>query len=250
MGFHQLTQTKSLSSNALDFIHCLAPHVSRALHIHNQISALKHHSQSLVNSLKRTNLGVLLLDEDFRVVFATPEANHIIELNPAIRIGRFGQVEIYDAQQQVDFHARLTALLNPVEGSNQVFALPLHHPEKLHPLKLNAVTLTDNNPFTQSAIRIGIFLNDPERPRLIPHEYLQQAYTFTRAEVQVAQLLLNGACAADIAAARTTSLETARWQIKALMQKTNTTSQAELTRLLMALSNEFVDLSGIARALL
>jgi len=112
--------------------------------------------------------------------------------------------------------------------------------DKAHPIKITAVALSDNSPVSTNSIRIGVFINDPERPRLIPQEYLQQAYGLTRTEAQIAQLLLNGLAIMDVAAKRNTSIETARWQIKSLMQKTNTTSQAELMRLLMLLSNEFV----------
>lgn len=59
------------------------------------------------------------------------------------------------------------------------------------------------------------------------------------AECDIAQALLNGGSIAEIAAQRGTTENTTRWQTKCLLQKTFTKTQAELVRLLAALSSDF-----------
>lgn len=241
--FRSFNPLGELRRNALVFLQQLAPHIARAICIANQVGAFKQQHYSLVESLKCSNLAVFFLDTDLRVVFSTQEADRILADNPALRIGRSGQLEINDRKQQLlldeQLHRLMVSLNNASQPSTYEPILPLHLPNKVHPLKVSALALSDPAGFA-GAIRLGLFVSDPERRCLIAKGYLQQAYRFTRTETLIAQMIVNGSGVADIAAQRHTSLETTRWQVKSLLQKTHTKSQAELTRLLMLLTGESV----------
>lgn len=238
LGFYTGSGEARLSDEACQFLQQLAPHISRSLHIYNQVSAAKRSQRSLVESLKCSHLGVLLLDAHLRVVFATAEAKRLLEKNPGIQINRYGQLETRDSKQQSQLSAALQTLLcHKANNPATEFSMPIRTPEKVHPLKLTAVILEGQEVRT-SKVHIAVFMTDPDAHRQIHVDYLQQAFGLTRTESAIAQLLLSGYSIGEVAAKRQTSLETARWQLKSILHKTNTANQAELTRLLMILSRD------------
>lgn len=242
MAFYQLLQSCKLEDESLEFLRQLTPHFISAAYIYQEACLLKRHNYSLVESLKRTNQAIFLLDAQLRLVFSTPEALKLLESNNTLRIGRSGQLEVMEAKQQFALNELFQELLRAQDTQNlmprQLAIASGGMGTTQHPLKISAIRLCDNDSQIDSAIHIAVFVENPGRARLVPQDYLQQAFAFTRTETQIAQLLLNGMSLAQIAASRHTSLETVRWQIKSLLQKTNTKSQAEIIRLLMALSND------------
>lgn len=242
MAFYQLLHTCNLAEESLEFLRQLTPHFISAAYIYQEACLLKRHNFSLVESLKRTNQAIFLLDAQLRLVFSTPEALRLLEASSALRVGRNGQLEVMEAKQQLLLNELLQELLQAEDVQHLLprqLAIASGNAGCLqHPFKISAIALCDNASLLDSAIRIAVFVDNPGRARLVSQDYLQQAFAFTRTETQIAQLLLNGMSLAQIAASRHTSLETVRWQIKSLLQKTNTKSQAEIIRLLMALSND------------
>jgi DNA-binding CsgD family transcriptional regulator len=73
-------------------------------------------------------------------------------------------------------------------------------------------------------------LHEPHRP----NERFIARYGLTRAEAHVAALLAMGLRVREISAARRTSMNTVRTQVKHLLEKTHTRRQAELVALLKA----------------
>lgn len=242
MAFYQLLQTNTLTEESLEFLRQLTPHFISAAYIYQEACLLRRHNYSLVESLKRTNQAIFLLDAQLRLVFSTPEAIRLLDNDTALRVGRGGQLEVLDTKQQQRLNDLLQELLLVHDAQHlvprQLAVASAAATGAQHPLKISAIALCDNPSLSDSAIRIAMFVENPGRSRLVSQDYLQQAFAFTRTETQIAQLLLNGMSLAQIAASRHTSLETVRWQIKSLLQKTNTKSQAEIIRLLMALSND------------
>jgi DNA-binding CsgD family transcriptional regulator len=78
---------------------------------------------------------------------------------------------------------------------------------------------------------------DPATRRRAPSvPFLRAAFGLTQAEADLAVALCAGASLAEFAAARGSSIHTARTQLRALLGKTRTDRQAELVGLLTALS--------------
>jgi DNA-binding CsgD family transcriptional regulator len=252
MAFYQLLQSRPLTEDSLEFLHQLTPHFISAAFIYQEACLLKRHNYSLVESLKRTHQAIFLLDARRRIVFSTPEACKLLDSHAELRIGRSGQLEVADAKQQLALNELLQELMVTPDAQQllprQLAVACASHADRRHPLKISAIRLCDTSSQSDSAIHIAVFVENPGRTRIVPQEYLRQAFAFTRTETQIAQLLLNGLSLAQISASRHTSLETVRWQIKSLLQKTNTKSQAEIIRLLMALSSDSCVIDPIADA--
>lgn len=246
IGFHCFRNSAALTQNAIEFIELLSPHLVRAMQIHNHISVLKAENNSLLESIKHANLAVILLDANLRITFTSAEAHRILANHPALKITSQQRLQAFIHKEQLNLETIFTEFLHHGFQTNLLatdgISLPLQHPEKSHPLKLCFIPLNKNSMhLIDNAPCLAIFLTDPERKRFISPVYLQQAYKLTLTETQLAQLILQGLTIADISAMRRTSLETIRWQLKQIMHKTQTHSQAELTRLLLLLSNEFND---------
>ncbi|RYY74052.1 MAG: LuxR family transcriptional regulator [Gammaproteobacteria bacterium] len=244
MGFHCFHNSAALSKNAIEFIELLSPHLVRAMQIHNHISVLIAENNSLLESIERANLAVLFLDTNLRITYTSKEAQKTLANHPALKINSHQRLQAFIHQEQLNLETLLTEFLRHGFQANLLatdgISLPLQHPDKTHPLKLCFIPLNKAGVILNNDVPcLAIFLTDPERKRFISPVYLQQAYKLTVTEAQLAQLILQGLTIADISALRRTSLETIRWQIKQIMQKTQTHSQAELTRLLMLLSNDF-----------
>lgn len=251
LKLHSPVHNDSQVQETCVFLQRLAPHMARALYIYRQLSTLNKSNQVLVETLKCSSLAVLLLNANLQVLFVAPEAQKIIAANPPLMIDRAGYLLVGDTTQQSQMDKLLRQSLLATGGihcnDGQGFNLPIKIAGKLHPLKINILPLSDNTACNSGQVRLAVFVNDPERLRKAPQGYLQQAYRFTRTEVQVANLLVNGCDVAEIARQRRTTLETTRWQIKSLMHKTNTASQPELVRLLMLLSKEFAETPILSR---
>jgi len=243
IGFHCAKGAAQLSDEAIGFIQQLSPHFIRAMRMHNHLSVLRAESDCLLEAIKRTNLAVFLLDASLRVVFASPEAQRVLAVHPALSLNRNMRLQAHIHKEQLRLEAILTEFLD--EGfrasyvASEGISLPLLHPAKAHPLKLCFLPIQQHTGLPDNLPCLAVFASDPERQRFISPQYLQQAYGLTVTETQLAQLLLKGLGIADISDKRGTSQETTRWQMKQIMHKTQTHSQTELTRLLTLLTSEF-----------
>jgi DNA-binding CsgD family transcriptional regulator len=242
MGFHCHLGAAELSTEAFVFLQRIAPHLTRAIHIHNHVTRIKQKQNSLIESLKNTDLGILLLDANLCVVFSSPETGRTFNLHGALIINKSNKLEARDMQENIRLQKSLRYFFsegfNTSQLENDEISIALRHSDNIHPLKISILPLNHD---AHGSIRLALFINDPERPRVIAQEYLQLAYSFTLTESQIAQLLLNGCNLSEIAILRNTSIETVRSQLKLLMQKSATHSQAELVRLLILLSGDYVN---------
>lgn len=242
LGAHRRPTRPELSSSAMQLLDTLAPHFVRAVRIHNQLSAARNQNERLMDALRRINTGVLLLDSEMRVIFSNQEAARVLEHHPALQIGRFGCLYSPLLDQQRSLQQLLRRMLENGKDDVTATSLALRHERRVQPLKLTVLPLLASGlgpTFANEGIALAVFVADPDRPRIIPSDYLKQTYGLTAAECAIAQGLLNGGSIAGIAEQRGTTENTARWQTKCLLQKTFTSTQAELVRLLAALSADY-----------
>jgi PAS domain-containing protein/DNA-binding CsgD family transcriptional regulator len=80
-----------------------------------------------------------------------------------------------------------------------------------------------------------LLVTDPDRSVSFPDEVLHALFNFTPAETEVANGLLMGYSAEEIASLRRVCASTVRQQIKSMLSKTGTSRQNEMIRLIMTL---------------
>jgi DNA-binding CsgD family transcriptional regulator len=215
------------------------------MHIHNHVTSIEKINQGLQKTLERINLGVFLLDKNTRVVYSNAEATRILESSNAITLGRGGRLHLADEHENTNLQLLTSELAELGFRSKILFDqglhLAAHDSEQIHPLKLSLIPIRQSNfvGTPDENISIIVLVNDPSRAYTIPPAYLQQAYGLTETENAVVQSLLNNLSINEISGIRDVPVETTRWQLKTIMKKTNTHSQTELSRLLMALGGDF-----------
>lgn len=233
----------NLSPSSMAVIEQLSPHFVRAIHIHNHLSALKHRNDSMLEALQRTNIPVFILNADLQAIFISREAELLLARQPTLKMNAKGHLQAFFAEEQNTLIRLLNEFL--AKGFNTDYwldkgiGLAIRHPDRAQPLRLCFLPIQKPD-FNQPQLPfIAIFAYDPEQPRHIAPEYLKQAFNLTPTEIHVAQLLASGFNISEISEVRGTTLESTRWQMKQVLQKTNTHSQAELVRMLVILSNDF-----------
>lgn len=244
LGLHCLHGAPELSADAVEFVARLSPHVVNSLRIHNKLTSVQTDYNALTETLKLANSPAVLVDKHLMILHISRCAERVITGNPDLmRVNGNYQLELKSAQHQslllnvlADLrrnplaHTKSAKVLNPIS---------LPHPSRHHPLKLRIHKIDTLEPTsTESGPYAVIFIQDVEHVGHLSADYLKDAYGFTASEAKVAQLFLQGLPLAEISKKRCRSQETTRWQIKQIMQKTNTHSQADLVRLLMALADD------------
>lgn len=230
----------------IQLIQALSPHLCRAMRIHHQLRFTRHEYLKLQLALDKTAAGIVLLDDNARISIANHEAARLLSDHPAVRIGANGRIQAAckkaDTAFQVLIEQALVASHQPSVLQQIDPSMPLSCSERSHPLKLSVVPLRSANlncADEYRGISVAIFLTDPERRWHVSEDYLHHAYELTPAECSVAQVLVNGGDVNAITEERGTTENTVRWQLKKIMEKTATHSQAELMRTLIALSEDF-----------
>lgn len=237
LGVRNFEGSPALETHALDFLTRITPHMVQAMKIHNQITRVKQVNQAIQEVLKRINQAVFLLDADQRVIFSNAEATRILEAPNSLDIGRYGKLYLSRPHENERFQHELSALLTPMKAGGAVSSTEFVAPGQTRPLRITLarVEASGDNELAREGVAIAVFVNDPDRPGRVSDSYLQQAYALTPTECSIMKSLLKNKSISDIACARGTTLETARSQLKVILQKTGTHSQAELSRLMVAL---------------
>lgn len=241
MGVYQLPGAQKATQEAIQFIKMLSPHLVQAVRIHNHISCLHQENISLYASIQRSPLGIFLIDQHGSVVFSNGEAMRIVKSYESIKISRFGRLQVISPNDQQQLDCVLHKVLsNGCVGLlyNDGVTIPIHKLKHLHPLKITIVPFVSRT-ISDKDIRATIFVNDPDRLLKIPFEYVRQVYKLTRVECEIAQALLDSISIEKIAVGRGTTVGTARWQVKKIMEKTQCHSQGDLCKLMQLLCDNF-----------
>ncbi|WP_039917811.1 helix-turn-helix transcriptional regulator [Cellvibrio mixtus] len=244
LGIRKHTGSSGLDSSAEEFLRRITPHMVQAIKIHDHLSSIKQVNQAIKEVLKRINQGVFLLDRNLRVIFSNAEAARVLESHAVLEIGRQGKLYLTGDKENQQLQSVFQRLIRPPQGtlrkSRKAVSLAAGTDFQSKPLRLT-ITPVDTraeNELSKEGIAIAVFVSDPDRPGNFSDAYMQQAYALTPTECNIMKALLKNKNIGDIAEMRGTTLETARSQLKIILQKTGTHSQVELSRLLVALDND------------
>jgi PAS domain-containing protein len=101
----------SFSRSDIDILRRLVPHLARALRVHRHVSASQIHQHQAEEALNQLSVGLLLLAEDGRIVFANRAAEELLRQGDGIK-SRDGKVV---ASHHLD-HARLSGIIARAAG--------------------------------------------------------------------------------------------------------------------------------------
>ena len=247
-----MTFTRHLDHSAFDadqarLIDRLAPHVRRALLTHWQLSEARLLRDANANALDRLGHGLILLDQDGKVLFMNTRAERLIQQADVLRLqsGRLLSARIGD-QPSLDKLIREATLglgggllLQPSNSHGSG-----HDDNQVppNPLRLTGLPMREGQQL-DAGIPQPLF-NRPGALLLIHASESAQSpdlmsrfaarHHLTPAEQRVLQGLLNDRAPKQIAGEQDVSIKTVRTHLSKLYSKTGTRNQRELVKAALA----------------
>jgi DNA-binding CsgD family transcriptional regulator/PAS domain-containing protein len=244
IGFHRPEGAEPFTETDSRLLECLLPHLRRALQIHHQLNSTSSSVSPGAAALDALSLGVLVVDEELRVLVANAAAEAMAARAAGVRLvagassGTRGKTVVaatYHAEN-VALHAlvRATALngspggavrLSNATGSSAVAALVAPLPHRLYDTSTEAVGRMPG----QALVLLRDLASSPNPPKV---ELLRVLFGLTTAEAEVARALCRGATKTAVATMRGLQVSTVRTQVRAILQKTGAANLRDLENLL------------------
>jgi DNA-binding CsgD family transcriptional regulator len=214
----------------LKLIRALVPHLQRALQLHRRVVDMQARESAQDWALDQLPFGVVILGNTGQVVIANRTAIELCHPRNGLRLTRIGlNATLATDQRHLQALIRTAStlsLLNPAGGFMSVtrpFGSPLH-------LFVGPLLIT-----ASGARSVAVFISDPEQKSPSLATVLSTLFKLTPAEVRLATLLVEGKPLVEIAQQGGVTHGTLRSQLKSVFQKTGTSRQAQLVRLLLLL---------------
>ncbi|MDE3104493.1 MAG: hypothetical protein KGK08_04895 [Acidobacteriota bacterium] len=224
-------QEGPLDPDSRRLLELLLPHIRSALEFRHALGAANH-LLALAQLLANANPDpVFALRADGRIESANTAGEALLRARDGLCLEQ-GRLAATNSTQA----AGLAALLSCAGRGN---VLALHRTGRKRPLNLITTPLAEKD---RQATRADLLLlvNDPDKPVHLHDGALRSLYSFTPAETEIASGLLMGYSPVEISCLRRVSASTVRQQVKAMLQKTACTRQADMVRLLMTLPQNAV----------
>ena len=199
--------------------------------------------------LDQISLGVIVCDIQTQVLFANRIAKVIAANQDGIIIHNN---ELTANEQTVSFEFRnlirqgIEAIING--NPQQCYSMSLPRRQSNRPLHVRITPLLRHNaPFADQNLTeplCAVYISDPDRPQETEAELLQRMFGLTPTEAEVLNNLVLGLTVNQTATARGITTATVRTHLKTLFNKTGTTSQSELIKMVVT-SPTWVGLSAI-----
>jgi len=223
----------SFGTDLFTTLKILAPHLGTALTMRRMLAKLESRVSDLENAVDVIASGLVLLDAKGKCVLANRSARTVLDrrdgllldgaslcaststestrLNELIRSAISGFETTRDQRSRAMVISRATAM----------------------PLQILVAPLRRETISTSGEAVAIVFIRDPEEEQTAtPSGVYQMLFGLTRAEARLAVALMDGRSLSETAEIHSVSLETVRSQLKSIFQKTGTTRQGELIRIL------------------
>jgi DNA-binding CsgD family transcriptional regulator len=175
--------------------------------------------------------GVIVVDEQARVVLVNRAARAIVAKDDGLRVGG---TDLSAATHEET--AQLHTLIRRAAGGEggQVHAMKVSRPSNRPALSILVTPTCANGgkPATWPGAAAVLFINDPDHVISVNEEALCRLYGFTHAEARLSGLLLRGATLGEASRQLGVSINTARTHMKRLFAKSGARRQADFVRLL------------------
>ena len=214
------------------FVETLAPHVLRALQIHERLFAPRLAGQGALDALDEVACAVFVVDKSARVLFANRMGRDLL----AGRRGLCTENSVLTTDAQ-DGTRKLRALCTEVATSR----LQTRHPGRAIAVRRRCSTLALQilvaplTPAASSAVRSDVagalvFASDPTFISRPCEAMLQVFYGFTPTEARIAARIGEGETLEEIAEAEGYTRHTVQWYNKQILSKTGCRTRGELVR--------------------
>jgi DNA-binding CsgD family transcriptional regulator/PAS domain-containing protein len=206
----------------------LFPHIRRALEIRDRLEAHEIRASSLVSAMSRSHFGVIVLDENGRILEATGLAHELLRAEPSIRRERDQTLSL---REPAGSRLRQWVMTGtpPKNSPDGLLSIPRSNglPDLsvvVTPMPVGAIAWTGGDP------RWLLFVFDPARRVQPSNAMVSRDLGISMREAEVVVQLAMGHNLSVVSTRLGISMNTARAHLKHVFAKTNLRSQSELVR--------------------
>ena len=192
------------------------------------------YEDALLEVLKTLATGVILVDDGWRVVYANARAKSILAVNGGLTI-ESGVLVTTTSNETAQLRGlKSCSLREEVERDDaDATTMFVTRTESRWPLFVAASHLPTSCPDGGPGNRLTVLLiNDPEQQEPLDRDSLSRLFGLTAAEAAVAQAVAKGLGLQHAVEELGISINTVRTHQKRVFQKTGTSRQAELVKLM------------------
>lgn len=215
----------------------LIPHFQRALRIQGELSTMAQQVDQFTEALDTVDRGIAIVTSDSRVAHVNAEAVQILRKDDGLAL-RSQCIVASAATARQRFDGLLhTALHGDADGVRSGGSMSCDRPSGRRPFAVHIVPL--RLPGTEVAAHgptAKVVIIDPACRPEPADEALRRLFGLTRTEAAVARLVVSGQGLGPIGEQLTLSRDTVKTHLRSIFLKTDTHRQAELVRLLLAVT--------------
>ena len=218
-------------------ISLLLPHLERAVELNQRLGSIETRLDAFEDVLDRNASGIVLLDDHGNVAFMNAAARDIVGRNDGLSVHR----QRLSAAQKIDsqkLNERVRASISNLSSNALDLSgrIAITRPSGQRPFVVEIFPLRQSEAIFAPNSRVSavVFIVDPEATVVPSRDTLISLFGLTTTEAKLAIRLADGGSLKEAGDALGIAKETARFHLKAVFQKTETSRQSELVRLLVS----------------
>lgn len=223
----------------------LIPHLSRSLGVMFRLQDSEFKVANSLNALNKIRNGILLFNSSGEITYANNAVEIILLNHQRIKIKldqdskkRYLVSTLPKIQTEIIKAINDSTSINLLNSQHFSRSIIVEKTKNSTALKINFSNLGQQHDFEEADHSVAIaFINVAESNINIDKDVLIRSFSFTKAEIKVTSLLLNGLTVAEIARELFIAESTVKSHLKNIHQKTGVTSRAKLLTLLLGLLN-------------
>lgn len=224
IGFNRSRRKGSFDQNEQRLLNALAPHLQRAVSLNLRVLRSEMAQSDLSSIVNNSEEGAFLVDMQARILFANDAGEAMLRDGNGLRANDGRLVTTVPAKTEA-----LRAMLSGSAGGRSTLATPRRDGTNLVIQVLPAPGISRRGTAGASIV----FVNGPKERALPSREQIQALFDLTPAQATLAREILLGDGAQAAAARIGISHATARTHLLQVFEKTGTSRQAELVRLIL-----------------
>ena len=235
--FSQHESAGAIDDAQVSGLRLLAPHIRRAVTISNLFDMKAVEAATFAATVEALTVGVVLADEDSKIVHANAAALAMLEAGDPI-VARYDRIAVQSATTTTALQSAIAqAAKDEATLGQKGIGIPIPRPDG-GPLVIHVLPLRRGN--TRSGLiqraAVALFVASASGPPQPPHDALIQLYDLTPAEIRIFELICEGQTRDAIAASLGVSVSTVKTHLVHVFAKTGCRRQADLVRLAKSLT--------------
>jgi len=233
LNIHRAEARGPFDTPEIELATTLQPHLIRAFRLGQVFTERSGLGEATAAALDHSTHGVFILDRVGRIRHLNRAAERIVARRLGLDVlgGRLMGSAAGDSKTLDGLILRAASLDPAIRGGG---SMALRSASRRTPLSLSVAPLHgDGLPIYGSGPCVVVSVTDLEADIELSDRRLRELFALTAAEVRVASMMLRGATPKEAAVQSGVSVSTVRSQLASIFDKTGTSGQAELSRVLM-----------------